>query len=533
VDRGVVRRDAAALEGGHILSGVAPSVAPSVSSDVRAVLGLRGITKLFGPTRAVDELDLDIRAGEVHALLGENGAGKSTVARIAAGVMEPTSGTVLLDGEEAALRSVREAEAQGILLIPQELQLFDPLSVAENLFVGRPRPRRPWGIVDGRRMRAVARQTLAQLGVEFDVRVPVERLSSAGRQLVAIARALILRVRVLIMDEPTAALDDWEAARLLSVVGELRRTGVGVLYVSHRLHEVREVADVVTVMRDGRAVASGATSKLQDQTLIRHMVGRPVEQLTRRGSRATDRLLLRTSGLSRRGSFSDISLELHEGEVVGIAGLMGSGRSSLGRALFGQRPATSGSIEVRGRPVRLRSVPDAIRAGIGFVPEERQSQGLFMPFTAVRNVSLVRLADFVRGGLLVERREEDFATRELEPLSIRGDIHASVRELSGGNQQKVLVAKWLAAGPSVLVLDEPTRGVDVGVRSEIYRIIDRLAGRGTGILLISSDMKELQILCDRIVVMRAGRIVAEFAGDDATDIAIGTAALGVSEALSE
>jgi ABC-type sugar transport system ATPase subunit len=497
------------------------------------VLALRDVSKLFASTRAIDRFDLDIRAGEVHALLGENGAGKSTVARVAAGVLEPTSGTVLLDGHETALRSVRAAESEGILLIPQELQLFDPLSVAENLFVGRPRPRFPWGAVNGRRMRAVARRTLAQLGLDIDVRVPVERLSLATRQLVAIARALVLEVRVLIMDEPTAALDDWEAERLLGIVRELRTSGVGIVYVSHRLGEVRQIADTVTVLRDGRMVASGPIGEFDDAALVRHMVGRTMEQLTRRPSHATETVVLRVSRLSRRRSFQDVSFDLHAGEVLGLAGLIGSGRSSLGRALFGQRPATSGTIEVAGRVRRLGSVAAAIAAGIGMVPEDRQSQGLFMPDDALTNTALVRLSDFVRGWLIADRKARAFARRQLAPLSIRGDIQAPVRELSGGNQQKVLLAKWLAASPSVLILDDPTRGVDVGVRAEIYRIVDHLAEQGTGVLLISSDMNELQILCDRILVMHSGRVVATFSGEDANDIDLGAAVLGFSAGSSE
>jgi rhamnose transport system ATP-binding protein len=498
-----------------------------------AVLALRDVTKVFGSTRAIDGLDLGFYAGEVHALLGENGAGKSTVARVASGVLEPTSGTLLLDGNEIALHSVRAAEAAGILLIPQELQLFDALSVAENLFVGRPRPRHRWGTVDGRLMRSVARRTLAQLGLEIDVRVPVERLSLATRQLVAIARALVLQVRVLIMDEPTAALDEWEADRLLGVVRELRASGVAIIYVSHRLGEIRQIADTVTVMRDGRLVASGAVAEFDNAALVRHMVGRSIEQLSRRTSRATDRVVLRTRQLSRRRSFQDVSFELHAGEVLGLAGLIGSGRSSLGRALFGQRPATSGTIEVDGRVRALRSVASAIACRIGMVPEDRQTQGLFMPIDALDNTALVRLADFARGWLIADRKARAFAARQLAPLSIRGNIAAPVRELSGGNQQKVLLAKWLAASPSVLILDEPTRGVDVGVRAEIYRIIDHLTEQGTGVLLISSDMYELQILCDRILVMHAGKVVATFAGADAIDVDLGAAVLGLSEEPGE
>jgi ABC-type sugar transport system ATPase subunit len=505
----------------------------SAGGPGETVLALRDVSKLFGPTKAVDNLSLDVRAGEVHALLGENGAGKSTVARIAAGVLEPTSGSLLLDGEEANLRSVRAAEQHGILLIPQELQLFDPLSAAENLFVGRPRPRHPWGTVDGRRMRAEARRTLAQLGLDIDVRVPVERLSLATRQLIAIARALVLQVRVLLMDEPTAALDDWEAERLLNIVRELRTAGVAIVYVSHRLGEVRQIADAVTVMRDGRQVVSGRVDDFDDTALVRHMVGRTMEALTRRTSRATDRVVLRTNGLSRRRSFQDVSLELHAGEVLGLAGLIGSGRSSLGRALFGQRPATSGTVEVNGRQRRLQSVTSAISTGIGMVPEDRQSQGLFLPIDALDNTALVRLSDFVRGVLIGDRRARAFAARQLAPLSIRGDVGAPVRQLSGGNQQKVLLAKWLASSPSVLILDEPTRGVDVGVRAEIYRIIDELAERGTGVLLISSDMNELQILCDRIAVMRSGRVVAMFDGEDANDIDLGAAVLGLTSGTED
>jgi ABC-type sugar transport system ATPase subunit len=493
---------------------------------------LRSITKHYGPTRAVEEVDLTLARGEIHALLGENGAGKSTIAKIISGIIPPSGGTVAVDGEMVEFSSVREAEALGVVLIPQELNLFGPLSVAENVFVGRRRPRSMFGVVEGRRMRRVASDLLDSLSNAIDPRTPVERLSPASKQLVAIARALVLEARVMVMDEPTAALDEWEAQRLLSVIGQLKESGVGILYVSHRLSEIRQAADIVTILRDGRLVAAGGVGEFDDASIVRHMVGRTLASTGRRSSHALPEVALRVTHLTRAGSFEDITFELRRGEVVGLAGLVGAGRSELGRALFGERLADSGTIEVDGNPVHIRSVADAVSRGIGYVPEERQSQGLLLPFTGIANISLPVLDRYVERGFINTRRERREVRQGIQPFSVRGDVGAPVDRLSGGNQQKVLLAKWLMAGPDVLILDEPTRGVDVGVRADIYRIVDELAAAGKAILVISSDNDEILTLSDRVLVMREGRLVAEIDGAEADHINVGEAVVGHLEEAS-
>jgi ABC-type sugar transport system ATPase subunit len=494
--------------------------------SVPGTLLLRGVRREYGATIAVDAMDLDLPPARVHALLGENGAGKSTVAQIAAGVVSPTAGSIVFDDDEKNFRTARDAEACGIVFIPQELRLYDALTVAENMYVGRPRPRTRFGIVDGATMRARAKATLDRLGSTVRPAQYVEHLTPANRQMVAIARALMIDVRVLIMDEPTAALDEWEAQRLLDVVDRLRTEGVAVLYVSHRMHEVSKIADDVTVMRDGKQVASGPAGDFTHEALINLMVGRNVILAARDKSRVRDEVRLATDRLCRRGEFEDVSIRARSGEVVGIAGIVGSGRSEFAQALFGYTRPTSGSVEIDGNVIAVRSVRAMIGNGVGYLPEERQSQGLFSTLSVSDNVSIAMLDRVRRGGLLSTRREHRLVSTALEPLRLRGGLDDPVGGLSGGNQQKVLLARWLAVNPRVLILDEPTRGIDVGTRAEIYRIIDDLTRAGVAVVLISSDLQELLWLSDRIMVMRRGRIVAEFGADEMSELSVGGAALG-------
>jgi len=490
-------------------------------------LALVGVDRMFGATHAVRSLDLELHAGTVHSLVGENGAGKSTAGKIAAGVLQATAGQVQVDGQPRHYRSARDAEADGVVFVPQELLLYDSLSVEENMFAGRRRPRTPLATVSSAEMHRDVDRALARLGLDLDRRDQVGRLSPGMKQMVTIARALVSEVKVLVLDEPTAALDEWEAQRLLDVVDSLRRDGVAILYVSHRLHEVMAVSDVVSVLRDGALVRSAPASELDQDTLVEHMLGREILARERSESRATDEVVLSVRDLSRAGEFEKVSLDVRRGEVVGLAGIVGAGRSELAQAICGITRPSGGALRAGGQDVRLTGARDATRHGVAYVPEERQSQGLFMRFSVEDNVALSSLDRLGRRGAVFPKGVRALAERALRGLDLRGRLDDPVDSLSGGNQQKVLLGKWLATEPDVFILDEPTRGIDVGARSEIYAIIERLTTDGCGVLLISSDLQELLLLSDRILVMRDGSLVAEFSGEEMTESSVGRAALGV------
>jgi rhamnose transport system ATP-binding protein len=362
--------------------------------------------------------------------------------------------------------------------------------------------------------------------VTIDPASRVQLLSHGNRQLVAIGRALMLDARVLIMDEPTASLDEWEAQRLLGVVSMLRSSGVAVLYVSHRLPEILQIADVISVMRDGRLVKSGPCRDFDEASLVTSMLGRPLVRHAGRRTAARHEVAFESSGMTRAGVFGPLDLQIRSGEIVGMAGLIGSGRSEFAQTVIGRDKLTSGQLSIAGRPVRLRSVRHAVQLGIGYVPEERQAQGLFLSLSSKINVSMAALHRIQSWGVVSPRRETRYVQDALARLAVKGDVNAPVSTLSGGTQQKVLLGRWLGLQPRVLILDEPTRGIDVGTRFEIYQIIERLTESGVAILLISSDIQELIALSDRVVVMRSGRLVGEFAGDNLTELNIGAAALG-------
>ncbi len=502
----------------------------AAGAETAPVFRLRDVTKRFGGVVAVQDVDFELLPGEVHALVGENGAGKSTLMKIVDGLYEPDEGVLEVGGEPADFSSPRDAEAAGIAMIPQELDLFPELSVAENLFVGRKRPRTAWGGLDWGAMREEARRRLDALGVKIDVTAPVKRLSAASGQIVAIARALVGEARAVIMDEPTSALTEREAERLFRIIGDLTADGVGVVYISHRLEEIFRISDRITVLRDGHHIKTAPANELDPDELVRLMVGRPLNELFTRSESNPGEVAIEVRDLSRSGEFEGVSLRLRRGEILGLAGLVGAGRTELAQAIFGVGPPDGGEILVEGEPVRVHSPQAAMERGIFYVPEERRSQGLILPFSIKNNITLSILDRISRFGF-VPRTERQTAERFAKELTIRGAaIGDPVGRLSGGNQQKVVVAKSLAREPSILLLDEPTRGIDVGAKSEIYRLMDDLAKQGMAILLISSELEEVLSMSDRVLVMREGRVAGEFGPGEATQEAVMAAATGTKTA---
>ena len=499
------------------------------STDV-AVVALADVTKKFGGAIAAGNVSLQLHAGKVLSLVGENGAGKSTLMKILAGVQPPDEGTVLLRGEPVTFSTARQAEAAGITMIPQELDLFNELSVAENLFIGRTRPRTRLGSIDYAAMATRTREIFTELELDIDPGVPVGSLRAAARQLVAIARALVTNTAVLILDEPTAALTDTEAQTLLTLVRQLASRGTAIMYVSHRLNEVFAISDVITVLRDGSVIDSLPPADLDESRLVRLMVGRDVNHLYVRSRQEPGEVVLSTAGLSRAGDFSDISLTVHAGEILGISGLIGAGRTEFAHALVGVTHPTGGSFEVLGKQRRFSSPREAMNAGIGYVPEERRSEGLVLEFSVGENITYSTLPSISRAGIVNARAERSIVKTQVKALGIKARRPSmSVSLLSGGNQQKVVLAKALVIRPKLLILDEPTRGVDVGAKAEIYALIDDLAKQGTAIILISSELPEVLSMSDRVAVMRQGRVVAEFTHDEATAELIGAAQAGAGE----
>jgi rhamnose transport system ATP-binding protein len=491
---------------------------------------MRNIAKSFGATQALEDVSLALRAGEVHALLGENGAGKSTLIKIMTGVYQPDQGGIFLSGEPVAIGSAAQAQLAGIAAIYQEPLLFPDLNVAENIFIShqdRGAVAR-WG-----RMFREAEQILARLGVTLDVRSPARGLTLAAQQSVEIAKAISLNVRVLIMDEPTASLSAHEVARLFKLVRGLREQGVAILFVSHRLEEVFEIADAVTVFRDGRRISTRPRAEVTPQGAIADMVGREMGLLQARPPAPQGDLLLEVRGLGRTGVFQDVSFDVRRGEVLGFAGLIGAGRTDIALALFGIEPATAGTIELDGRAQVIRSPRQAMACGIAYLSEDRRLLGLSLPMSIAANISLPALRRYLnRLGLVRTGQERATAEAFRKRLTIRTpSVDLAVGKLSGGNQQKVMLSKWLNARPRLLILDEPTRGIDVGAKAEVHAMIGELAKEGIGIIMISSDLPEVLAISDRVLVMREGRQMAILDRAQATQEAVMTAAMGQSREL--
>ncbi len=499
-------------------------------SEGHPILLAEGISKAFVGVQALRDVTIEVHAGKVLALIGENGAGKSTLLKILSGDYKPDAGHLLIDGERVEFGSTADARRSGIRVIAQEPEIIPHVSVAENIHVGE-LPRRG-RLLDRRRLMQRTRDDLDRygFGAALDPSMVGSRLSPAQRQLVEIMRALAGETKVIALDEPTSSLSDHEVESLFRLLRRLRDDGVALLYVSHRMAEMFELADRITVLRDGAVVGSRDVRETSEQELVHMMVGRDLSNMFVRKPHERGPVMLSVRGVSNE-HVHDVSFDVHAGEVVALAGLVGAGRSELARAIAGGDAITSGHVEVAGRPVKLRSPRDAIRAGLGLAPEERKAQALLLQRSVRDNVSLVVLNRLSRAHFIRRGRERELAQRFVRQLNIRTpSIEHPIGELSGGNQQKAVLARWLARRPKVLVLDEPTRGVDVGAKAEIYGIISELAADGIALLVISSELPEVLGLADRIIVMQSGRVTGELARDNASEESI--LALAMSDELT-
>lgn len=480
-------------------------------------LEMRRITKTYPGVRALSDVDFEARSGEVHALVGENGAGKSTLIKILAGAQPKDSGEIYIDGRPVHIDTPQQAMDLGISVIYQEFNLVPYLNVAENIFLGRePRAALP-GFVDFGTMYREAQKIIDRLGVRLNVHTPVYRLSVAQQQMVEIGKATSRKSRIIVMDEPSATLTEHELQNLFSLIRQLRAEGVAIIYISHRLEEIFQVCDRVTVLRDGHRIATADIGSITREEIIRWMVGRELQQMILKETAEVREPALVVRRLRRRGVLHDIDLTARRGEVLGIAGLVGAGRTELARAIFGADPIDGGEIELFGKLVRIRSPEDAIRHGIGLVTEDRKAQGLVLGMAVRENVTLANLPAVSAFGFIQIGREREVARKYVEDLAVKTPtIEQTVQNLSGGNQQKVVLAKWLFTNSKVLIFDEPTRGIDVGAKTEIYQLMNALARRGVAIIMISSELPEVLGMSDRILVMHEGRIAGEFSRAEAT-----------------
>lgn len=480
------------------------------------ILSMTDISKSFAGVHALRGVQFDLYPGEVHALLGENGAGKSTLVKVITGVHQPDTGQIYLQGEPIRLADPRDAAHHGIAAIYQELSLFPDLDIAENIFAGR-QPLGAGGWIRWRQMYKQAERLLESLGVHLDIHTRARSLSIAQQQMVEIARALSVNARILIMDEPTSALTLSEVADLFRIVRQLRDSGTAILFISHRLDELFELADRVTVLRDGQYVDTRPMSGVTREDLVRMMVGRTVTNLFPKKDVAAGDVVLRVENLTNQGRFKNVSFELRKGEILGMAGLVGAGRTDVGETIFGITPATSGTIQIDEHIVRIDSPHQAMERGLAYVPEDRQHNGLVLPMDITDNITLPILQKFVQRGWLDQSGAHRVAYESAARMEVKATtVWQKVRELSGGNQQKVVLAKWLATNPRILILDEPTRGIDVGTKAAVHSLMSDLAAQGMAILMISSELPEVLGMSDRILVMREGRVTGLFSRAEAT-----------------
>ncbi|HEX8276795.1 MAG TPA: sugar ABC transporter ATP-binding protein [Longimicrobiaceae bacterium] len=490
-------------------------------SEGETVLRMEGIVKRFAGATALDGVDFELRRGEVHALVGENGAGKSTLIKIMTGAYHRDGGRMWLEGEPAAFATPAAAQAAGVIAVHQEIHLLAFRTVAENVFLGR-EPRR-WGLVDWRRMNAESAELLGRLGLDIDPRAVLGSLSTAQQQMVAIARGVSLGAKVLVLDEPTSSLAEREVGILYGLIRQLRAGGTAVVYISHRFDELYAVCDRVTVLRDGRLVGTHQIADLERLDLVCMMLGKPREALRggttgfagHHAEAAGAAPLLRVEGLRRGQKLRGVSLDVRKGEILGLAGLLGSGRTETARAIFGADPPDEGAVQLDGKRLDPRTPDDAIRAGIAFVSEDRKGEGIIPELSVRENLTLAALPTLTRAGIVDGARQRAIVDEFMRRLGIKATgADQKIRELSGGNQQKVLLARWLCMNPALLILDEPTRGIDIGAKAEIQALINELAATGLGVLMISSELEELVEGSSRVVVLRDGQDVAELRGAD-------------------
>jgi ribose transport system ATP-binding protein len=490
------------------------------------MLQMQHIRKTFSGVVALDNVSFELHKGEVHILLGENGAGKSTLMKILSGAYQKNEGRIFLNGQEIVIRNPKHAQELGISIIYQELNLVPQLSAAENIFLGR-EPVRFTGMIDRRAMNRRATQILKGLGIDIDLRKPVRDLSIAARQMVEVAKAISLEARILIMDEPTSALTEKEIKELFARIRQLKAAGVSIVYISHRMEELFEIGDRVTVLRDGKNIGTYKIGDITRAELIRLMVDRELTDQFPKLRAPIGEEVLRVENLNRAGALKKINLSLRRGEVLGIAGLLGSGRTELARAIFGLDKIDSGSIFVKGALQRGRSPRRAINSGIGFLTEDRKAQGVVLTLSVKENICLPSVEKFSRFGLMQSSEENRAATQYLNQLRIKTPgIDQKVAYLSGGNQQKVVLSKWLCCQADIFIFDEPTRGIDVGSKAEIYQLINRLTASGVAVIMISSELPEILGMSDRILVMHQGKITGEFSAEEATQEKILRCALG-------
>jgi ABC-type sugar transport system ATPase subunit len=484
-------------------------------------LELKGITKEYPGVKALDQVNLQLRKGEIHALVGENGAGKSTLIKVLAGVIQPNQGTISIEGKEVVIQNPTHARKLGINVIYQDLSLFPNLTVAENIALGESEDESK-AIISWSSMKVIAQKALDRLGLMLDLDARLSELSVGKQQLVAIARALVSDCKLLIMDEPTSSLSRMEVGYLFQATAGLRKDGISIVFIGHKFDELYKICDTATVLRDGQYITSGGLSGFTHDELVEHMVGRKLTNLYHKIPVRIGEELLKVDRLTKAGQFENISFSLRSGEILGITGLVGAGRSELVSSIFGLNSPDSGSVTMNGKPISLKSVTDSINAGLAFVPESRQTQGLALKLSMQQNTTLSIMKRISKWKFVLTRKMDRSLTEHyIQKLSIRPPYpHIQVSKLSGGNQQKVVLAKWIATNPSVLILDEPTNGVDIGAKAEIYKVINEMAQNGIGVILISSEMPEVLSMSDRIAVMCQGKLTGILDAKDVTQASV-------------